>query len=169
MNIDPFITQMANNAQTIRALTEGVSNEQARWKPNPKTWSLLEVICHLVDEEREDFRTRVDTILHKPGEDPPGIDPQAWVSERQYNQRNPAEMIAAFLAEREQSLAWLRGLESPDWDAFWEAPWGPMRAGDIFVSWVAHDLLHTRQLVELHYLYTNTQVQPYQTVYAGDW
>lgn len=169
MNTDPFITQMANNAQTIRALTEGVSDEQARWKPNPKTWSLLEVICHLVDEEREDFRTRVDTILHNPGEDPPGVDPQTWVTERQYNERDLAEMVAAFMAEREKSLDWLRGLESPNWDAVWEAPWGPMRAGDIFASWVAHDLLHTRQLVELHYAYTNTQVAPYQTAYAGEW
>jgi hypothetical protein len=33
----------------------------------------------------------------------------------------------------------------------------------------AHDLLHLRQLIELHWAYTQRATQPYQTRYAGDW
>ena len=57
--------QLTQQAQTIRALVTGVSAEQARWKPTPEDWSLLEVINHLYDEEREDFRQRVDYQLHR--------------------------------------------------------------------------------------------------------
>ena len=169
MNLDHYVTQMATQAETIRQLTVGVSDEQARWKPDPESWSILEVINHLYDEERLDFRVRLDHILHKPGVNPPGINPQGWVTERAYNTRELDPSLDNFLQEREQSLTWLRGLESPDWDATYTAPWGEIRAGDMFAAWVAHDLLHLRQLVELHYAWTRAQVQPYKVGYAGDW
>ena len=36
-------------------------------------------------------------------------------------------------------------------------------------SWVAHDLLHTRQLVELLWAHTEARLKPYGTRYAGEW
>jgi hypothetical protein len=33
----------------------------------------------------------------------------------------------------------------------------------------AHDLLHARQLVRLHFTYTVQTVAPYGTRYAGEW
>jgi hypothetical protein len=170
MEIGPFINQMAFQAKRIASLTDGVPDEQARWKPDAETWSMLEVLNHLYDEEREDFRVRLDYILHHPGEAWPPIDPQGWVTKRAYQQRDWRETVAHFLAEREKSLAWLAELGAFDPDTVCPAPWGgEIRAGDMFAAWVAHDLLHTRQLVELHWAYTNFSVQPYQTRYAGDW
>lgn len=169
MEIDPFLTQMADNAQRVRALAGGVSDEQVRWKPDPDSWSILDVINHLLDEEREDFRVMLDLALHRPDEPRPGINPGAWVTERAYNERNLGESLQGFLAAREESLAWLRGLSSPDWEAVYQAPWGPIRAGDVFAAWVAHDLLHIRQLIELHWAYTTRQLQPYKVEYAGEW
>lgn len=46
MNLDYFTTPMTHNAQKISTLTQGVSDEQARWKPDPTSWSILEVINH---------------------------------------------------------------------------------------------------------------------------
>jgi len=169
MNFDHFVIQLATNAETIRQLTVGVSDEQARWKPDAEAWSLLEVINHLYDEEQLDFRVRLDHILHKPGVNPPPINPQGWVTERAYNQRQLGPSLDSFLRERESSLNWLRGLESPDWDATYTAPWGSIRAGDMFAAWVAHDILHLRQLVELHFTWTKQQLQPYEVGYAGEW
>ena len=150
-------------------MTVGVSDEQACWKPTPNDWSILEVICHLADEEREDFRSRVRWALGD-GVDPwRPIDPQGWVTSRGYNQRELAASVADFLAEREASLAWLRGLVDPDWSQKVAAPWGTMHAGDFMAAWVAHDLLHLRQLVELRYAWIATQVQPFVMEYAGEW
>jgi hypothetical protein len=170
MNLDDMITQLALQAGRIRALADGVSDEQARWKPDPESWSILEVVNHLADEEKEDFRTRLDYLLHRPGEVAPDIDPQGWVTARGYNQRDPAESLDRFLAERQRSLEWLRGLAAPDWQAHMIMPWGqPFHAGDMAASWMAHDLLHSRQLVELHYAWTVHRVAPYDVGYAGDW
>ena len=169
MKIETFTAQMATNAQTIRQLLVGVSDEQARWKPDDKSWSMLETINHLYVEEQSDFRVRLDYVLHKPGIEPPKIDPIGWVTEHNYNKRQLEPSLNNFLKEREKSLQWLGGLDKPDWNGTYTAYWRPIRAGDLFAAWVAHDILHMRQLVELHYAWTKNQVQPYQVDYAGEW
>ncbi len=164
-----YLSQMAQNAQSILSLATGISAEQARWKPDPQSWSILEVINHLHDEEQSDFRVRLDIILHDPARDWPPIDPEGWVASRQYNQRDLADSLKNFLVERERSLAWLRGLGQPNLEASVTTRFGSMRAGDMFASWVAHDILHLRQLVELRYAWGREQFAPYDPRYAGEW
>ena len=169
MELDDLTRVMADNVARIRALVEGIPEEQARWKPDPASWSILEVVNHLWDEERLDFRVRLEFTLHRPGEAWPSIDPAGWVTERAYNQRELGPSLDGFLSEREASLAWLRQLGAPRWEASYEAPFGPIRAGDLMAAWVAHDLLHMRQLVELHWAYTTAGLEPYDVRYAGTW
>ena len=52
------------------------------------------------------------------------------------------------------------GTRAPDWQKAEQAPFGPFHAGDMFAAWVAHDLLHTRQLVELHWAWTEGACNP---------
>ncbi|MDX1416284.1 MAG: DinB family protein [Candidatus Promineifilaceae bacterium] len=169
MNLQQLMNGMQQHARSINSLAGGVPDTQARWKPDPESWSILEVIHHLYDEETYDFRTRLDIILHRPEEQWPPIDPPGWVTERAYNEQDPAIVLAAFLTERGKSIQWLRTLESPDWMATCQAPWGPICAGDMLAAWAAHDLLHLRQLVELQWAYTGLIVKPYKTRYAGEW
>jgi hypothetical protein len=160
---------LAQNVQLFRALVEGVSLEQARWRPDADSWSILEVVNHLYDEEREDFRLRLDTMLNHPFKPWPPIDPPAWVVERRYNERDLEASLNHFLTERRRSLEWLATLDAPDWEAHYEAPFGLMRAGDMMASWLGHDWLHSRQLVELHRAFTLRLAEPYQLDYAGPW
>jgi hypothetical protein len=170
MELEKWIVQMVSQSEMIESLAGSVSPDQARWKPDPQSWSILEVVNHLYDEEREDFRVRLEIILFQPDRPWPPIDPQGWVTQRGYNQRELSESLLGYLAERQKSINWLRSLKSPDWDASIPAPWGqPISAGDMFAAWVAHDLLHLRQLVELHYAWTVHSLAPYQIRYAGEW
>lgn len=170
MNLETYIARFAHNAATIASLVQDVPAEQARWQPSPSDWSILEVVNHLYDEEREDFRQRLDLLLHQPQADWPPIDPAGWVTSRQYSQRELPASLENFLQERENSLEWLRGLSQPDWESGRMAPWGSkMRAGDMLAAWLAHDFLHIRQLNELQYAYWTRTADPYQVGYAGDW
>lgn len=169
MQFSNLITQMRTQADSIAQLVKDITPEQAHWKPDEESWSILEVINHLYDEEQFDFRVRLDIMLHKPDEKMPPIDPAGWVVDRAYNDRNLVDSVNKFMQEREKSLEWLQGLIAPDWEATYAMPWGDMRAGDMFAAWVAHDLLHMRQLVELKYQWTVTQIEPYQVRYAGEW
>ena len=169
MRLDVLRRELAQAAETIQGLVAGVSATEARVRPAPDSWSILEVVAHLLDEEREDFRPRLDLVLHRPEETWAPIDPAGWVTARGYNDRDLGETLAAFLAERARSLAWLASLSAPDWTREYRAPFGPITAGDLLASWVAHDLLHTRQLLELRRARLLTLTAPHRTQYAGDW
>ena len=77
MNHSSIIKQLQANAGTFKALFEGASEELRTWKPAPDKWCLLEIVCHLYDEEREDFGARVKSTLQNPSEPWPKIDPLA--------------------------------------------------------------------------------------------
>ncbi len=168
MDTAHLIAEMNANARAIAALTQLVSDDAARWRPEPDAWSVLDVINHLAYEERHDFWDRLDMALHRPQEDWPSGDPARGVTESS-RKRALEEALDAFLASREESLAWLRALERPDWDASCKAPFGNITAGDILAAWAAHDLLHMRQLVELRYQILSRDVTPYGVRYAGEW
>ena len=126
------------------------------WKPSPEDWSILEIVCHLGDEEVDDFRKRVRLTLEQPGEPWPPIDPEAAAVERNYAGQDLAQALKRFLDERQQSLVWLRSLDDPDWDAAYDHPnHGPVPAGEIMASWAAHDVLHLRQISKRCLLYTS--------------
>lgn len=169
MNIQNAVTQLKAQGQAISALITGLGSNESRWKPAPESWSVLEVLNHLVDEEIYDFRAHLDHILHTPDQPWPEIDPGGWVTLRHYNEGDLDETLIRFEAEREKSLAWLGGLPPLDWDAVVTHRWGTLSAGDMLASWLAHDLLHLRQLVELRYAITASASQPYQLDYAGKW
>jgi hypothetical protein len=164
-----LIRQLSGNAGRIERLVSGFSDDEARWKPDENTWSLLEVVNHLLDEEREDFRVRLNIILHHPKKEWPAIDPAGWVTARQYNQRRLDQSLAEFLEERTSSLNWLSGLEGPDWEIEYSSPFGVMKAGEMFASWVTHDHLHMRQIVEIYRSLAEQKSAPYSLNYAGDW
>ena len=93
--------ELVNNTEMIRALLTGVEQEEAQVKPSPGKWSILEVVCHLYDEEREDFREHLDFILHRQqDEEWHSIAPTAWVKLRKYNEQNFKAMQRKFFSER---------------------------------------------------------------------
>ena len=170
MNRDFVIGRLEAGVEVFRGLLAGVTLQQALWRPAPSQWSLLEGACHLLDEEREDFRTRIDHVLHKPGVPWPAIDPPGWVTARNYAARDLAEVLGTFLDERRRSAAWLRSLEGEGWDRGYLHPQlGPLAAGDLLAAWAAHDCLHVRQLTRLHWEYLQDQARPFRTAYAGQW
>jgi uncharacterized damage-inducible protein DinB len=169
MDFEKLYQELATNAETIRALVSGISQEEAQVKPTPDDWSILEVICHLYDEEHIDFRPRLAIILQRSTDEFPPNNPQEWVTERGYNERDLAEVLEHFLAERQRSLVWLKSLSGSDWDTLNANNYRSLHAGDMFAAWVEHDTHHMRQLVELRRARIVALSQPYSTDYAGDW
>jgi DinB superfamily len=169
MEFSALYQEIQNSTEMIRALLSGVTQDEARVRPNPESWSILEVVCHLYDEEREDFREHLDFILHRQNEEYHAIDPQAWITERNYNQQDFVEMQEKFFAERQKSLAWLQEISDSDWDITYTSPYGSVSAGEMFSCWIAHDNLHLRQFVELRRARIERITAPYPIEYAGEW
>ena len=169
MKFETLYQELTQSTEMIRGMVTGISLEEARVKPSAGKWSILEVVCHLYDEEREDFREHLDFILHRQHAEWHPISPFAWVRLRKYNQKNFNTMKKKFFIEREKSLLWLKNLRNADWNTKYKSRWGSMTAGDMFCAWVAHDNLHIRQLVELRRLRIEKMTKPYHIRYAGEW
>jgi hypothetical protein len=168
MNHAHIIAHLQTHSDVFKSLFVNLSEEQTRWKPTPDRWSLLEVVNHLYDEEREDFRQRLRLVLNDPDAPWPAIDPEGWVTQRAYNQQNPEESLQKFLAERAASLTWLRELKSPDWRVNHHHPkMGPLSAELLLANWLAHDLFHIRQINALHFAYLCRQAAPVSLAYSG--
>ena len=169
MEFNTLYQELQSSTDMIRAFLVRITQGEAQVKPNPESWSILEVVCHLHDIEREDFREHLDFILHRQNEAYHEIDPQAWINERRYNEQDFQSMQEQFFSERQKSLEWLRGLSNSDWDITYSSQYGSLSAGEMFSCWVAHDNLHLRQLVELRRARIENITQPYPIEYAGDW
>ena len=166
MKFDLIVKQLSNNKLVFENMLANVSEEQARWKPSPSRWSLLEVMNHLYDLEKEDFRKKLDMVLYKPGIPWSSIDVLNWVSSRAYNKKPVLQSYKNLLNERVQSINWLNSLRSPNWDSEYKGT-RRMRAGDLLYSWAAHDFIHIKQMADLLYEYMGKTLEDYSIEYAG--
>ena len=148
---DYLLGNLARLPDVLRALVGGLDSERARHRPADGGWSILEVLGHLVDEEREDFFPRLSATLEDPSRPWAPIDPEARVKERDWNSNTGLdELLWILTTERATALARLRMVPRPDWSRTHAHPsLGPLTAADLLLSWVAHDQLHLRQILGL--------------------
>jgi hypothetical protein len=161
---------LRDTGAALVALASAFRGEEARWRPEPGRWSALEVINHLADEEMEDFRARVRMTLDDPGQSWPENDPEGWPEARGYATRDVGESIARFAAARADSVAWLEGLgEAAHGRPHLHPRHGPLGVGDLLAAWMAHDLMHLRQLTRLRFAQLRGRAGERATRYAGEW
>lgn len=170
MDHQSIILKLTGNRLTFGGLLKGISEEEYRWRPAENKWCLLEIACHLYDEERQDFGARLKSVLETPERAIPEIDPEGWVQERKYWDWDFDDTVEKFLFERKQSVEWLRTLREPKWKNAYNHPkFGPLSAQMFLANWLAHDYLHIRQIVRLKYQFLKDHVENVTLAYAGKW
>lgn len=169
MDINLIISELEKNKNAFKYLLEDLSSEFYLWRKSDNKWNLLEIVCHLYDEERDDFRARVKSVLDNPSAELLPIDPTGWVISRNYRMHDYSEKLKDFISERENSIAWLRKLQNPQWENSYSHPkLGPLTAKMFLVNWLAHDYLHIRQIIRIKYDYLEITTGE-NLLYAGEW
>lgn len=149
-----IINELRDNLDVFSQVLSNKSEENYLWKPDADKWCLLEIVCHLYDEEKEDFRTRVKYTLETPEKPLPMFDPSVWVTERKYMDQNYQDMARKFLQERASSIEWLTSLQNAPWGNANNHPkLGPLSSEHFLANWLAHDYLHIRQMYKLQFQY----------------
>jgi len=162
--------RMETFATALTSLLAGVSADEARRRPASGAWSIVEIVAHLADEECEDFRPRLQSLLKDPSAKWPPIDPERAARDRRYIERDLHTELRRFTGERSASIAWLHGLCSADWSAVYAiSPPGPIRADQLLACWAAHDALHLRQVAKRLYELAEQDGSGQSIEYAGKW
>ncbi len=170
MNPAAIIHRLELFPLTLNPMLSALPEDDVRWKPAPQHWSILEICCHLLDEEREDFRPRLTSTLEDPARVWPTLNLENIAERRSYNTRDLKETLSEWTAERLHSIVWLRSLDSPEFGRAYAHPSGILvSAGDLLASWAAHDALHLRQIAKRLHGLAARDGEPYRIPYAGEW
>jgi hypothetical protein len=115
-------------------------------RPAPAEWAPVEIVCHLRDEEVEDFGARVRVVVAGSASFAP-IDPKRWAVERRYLEDSGPRALATFLDRRAASLDSLVAIEPARLTAtVAHRRFGGLSGLDIITAWVEHDRPHLTQL-----------------------
>jgi hypothetical protein len=171
--VDPGLVLTASRAELARlpvvldALLGGVDGALWRERPAAAEWSPLEIVCHLRDEEAEDFGARVRVVVAG-GERFAPIDPERWAEERRYCDADPATALAAFRQGRAANLAFLATLDPDRLRPTVAQPGAGVLSGlDLLAAWVTHDRLHLAQLAATLARLGARRWAPLRAEYAG--
>jgi hypothetical protein len=165
--LDQTRRELARLPAVLDAMLEGLRDADARVRPAPGEWSPVEIVCHLRDEETEDFGARVRLIVEGGGQFVP-IDPERWAVERRYRDEDLAGALSDFVARRRASLNFLAAV--PPEALAGARPLrilGQLTGFDLLAAWVTHDGLHLRQLAGTLTQLWAMRWTPLHSEYAG--
>lgn len=159
--------ELARTPDGLAALVGGLDAAAWRARPAPAEWAPVEIVCHLRDEEAEDFGARVRVIVEGGARFAP-IDPERWAVERRYLDDDGPRALAAFGERRAASLAFLGGLAPERLARALPRPSGGALSGlDLLAAWVTHDRLHLAQLASTLARAWADRWRPLRAEYAG--
>ncbi len=99
----------------LKAALKGVPKKLLLWRPAPGKWSILEIVCHMRDMEREAYLGRYERILAENDPKLPDIEGEALAIERDYRSQGLSAVLRDWAGLRKQSLKLLKGVKGPDW------------------------------------------------------
>jgi len=171
VDVKPFVADvradLARLPVTLRSLLDGLAPSLWRERPAATEWSPVEIVCHLRDEEAEDFGARVRVVVAGADRFVP-IDPERWAVERRYRDADPAAALAALSERRAANLEFL-GTVPPERlrQTVTQPGTGTLSGLDLLAAWVTHDRLHLTQLTATLARLGARRWAPLRAEYAG--
>jgi hypothetical protein len=160
-------TELARLPRVLEALLGDLDGALWRERPAAPEWSPVEIVCHLRDEEAEDFGARL-RIVAEGGDRFAGIDPARWAAERGYREADPEMALATLGERRAANLVFLANL-APERlrHAVGHPRLGTLSGLDLLAAWVTHDRLHLAQLAATLARLGARRWAPLRAEYAG--
>jgi len=146
---DPSTTAalLLSMRSAVVAELNALPDDVLAWHPAPGEWCIKACVGHIVEAERRGFNGRIRTILAESKPDLAGWDQQAVERERNDCQRRVEDLLAEFIAMRDDSVALVRGLTPADLErGGTHEKVGHVSVQNLLHEWTHHDRNHVRQL-----------------------
>ncbi len=109
-----ILTSLERQVEDSRMLLRDVSESEAEVRHEPYTWSIKEVIGHLIDSERV-FGYRALCFARQDPTGLPGFDENAYVQNARFDARSLSSLAEEFELVRRAHLLFFRGLDGEAW------------------------------------------------------
>ncbi|MFD0692964.1 DinB family protein [Paenibacillus sp. GCM10027628] len=135
-----------NTYEQLRLATQGLSDEQLKWKASEKKWSVIEVISHLVDHSIvTSFRIR--QIVAESDVKLPAFDQDPWVSRSKANESSLDEVLAVYQALLTYNALFFKRLSAEDWERTGVNVKGKtFKLSELYEAFVNHVQVHLAQI-----------------------
>jgi uncharacterized damage-inducible protein DinB len=106
---------LAATPQALKAAIRGLPKKVLVFTPAPGKWSILEILCHMRDMERDAYLTRYRRILTEDEPRLPDLNGEALAIERDYRNAKAPEVVREWLSLRRENLQMLRKAGRAQW------------------------------------------------------
>ncbi|HEY2468438.1 MAG TPA: DinB family protein [Terracidiphilus sp.] len=147
-NLENTIALLERTPSALDALLRGLPEGWTHRDEGENTWTVYDVIGHLIQGERTNWMPRVKRILEF-GEDK-AFDPFDRLAEMRESKREPLpQLLEEFARLRSENLAELRALNlhGVQFNLRGRHPaLGSVSLSNLLATWAAHDLTHLHQI-----------------------
>jgi len=147
-NLQNSIILLDRTPAALNTLLRDLPEEWTFPNEGANTWSVFDVIGHLIHGERTDWMIRARIILQS-GESRPFDRFDRFAQERESQGKTLPQLLDEFALLRSQNLAELRALnlQAEDLQKRGKHPaLGTVTLSQLLATWAAHDLTHVHQI-----------------------
>ena len=106
---------LAETPARLKAALKGVPKKLLLWTPGPGKWSILEIVAHMRDMERDAYLTRYRRILTEENPSLPDLDGDVIALRDDYRGMKLPELLKDWTKHRKENLKLLKGVRSSQW------------------------------------------------------
>jgi hypothetical protein len=144
-NLDQTVALLSRTPEALKAFLSGLSDEWTLRNEGEKTWTVFDVVAHLVYCEKTNWMPRVRQFGKEGAFQ--RFDRQGHL--REIEGKSLAHQLAEFASLRRQNLDDLRALNLQPADLELRAQHptlGQVKLAELLATWAAHDLTHLHQI-----------------------
>lgn len=167
-NLQDTIALIARTPAALNALLRDLPESWTQRNEGEGTWSVYDVIGHLIHGEKTDWMPRMRIILEQ-GEARPFDKFDRWAQQRESEGKTLPQLLDEFARLRAENLDQLRALNLSEQDLAKRGRHpvlGTVTLSHLLATWAAHDLTHLHQISRIMAHQYRDTVGPW-TIYLG--
>lgn len=167
-NLEHTIALLSRTPAALNTLLRDLPEVWTVRNEGENTWSVFDVVGHLIHAERADFMARARMVLEF-GETRAFEPFDRWAQERESQGKSLPQLLDEFARLRSENLDQLRALNlrPQDFDQRGRHPaLGVVTLSELLATWAAHDLTHLHQISRIMAHQYRQAVGPW-TAYLG--
>ncbi len=154
-NLENTMALLSRTPAALDALLRGLPGEWTHGEEGEGTWSVFDVVGHLIHCERTDWMPRARVMLQaadRQGDGPPFPPFDRFGHLREVERKSLGDLLDELARLRAENLVELRGWNLRDEELEFRgrhAALGVVTLSELLAAWAAHDLTHLHQIARV--------------------
>jgi predicted metalloendopeptidase len=149
-SLEKSLEILEKTPRTIETLVADLSNDWIRNNEGENTWTVVDIVAHLIHADQTNWLVRLDAMLHAPDKEFPAFDRFGHLERT--GKLSSEELLNEFKVCRELNIAKLKSFPLEPTDLLKKgihSALGPVSISELLSTWVVHDLNHLSQIARV--------------------